>query len=157
MIKKVIKWLNPYYDYKKQVKNISGEASLSVKSVKSRYSRLFEYAKQRKKEGYVSNMSYDEMLYIWGINPDEVPLVIRGMKIELASFSVLTLFSFLVTITLDNLLFSAVFSTAVFFIITLFFFLNRGWRIHCLKNKVFIPYKVWLSELFFVSEERGDS
>lgn len=92
----------------------------------------------------LNSVTFDEMLYTWGITRDQIPVVIRGMMLEIYFF-----FGLIVV----SLFFLALtgFSQWQYLISFLAILPTMGgaaimryWRVTCLEDEVFIPFKKWI-------------
>lgn len=152
-IYRLFKMLNPYYFWKEVFTNFASQQVTSRKNVKEGYKKIIETGKQRMAEEDVDSMSYKEMLISWGIKESEIPQVLKGMNIERYSMlfmaACLGLPALFITVdTIDLSLFSSVLKVVmglVLLALTGGVWVTRTWRIECLKNKTFTPFKSWLN------------
>lgn len=142
---------NPFRSYARYWKRNTARAidPDSTKDFASRLrnarSGLARYAKEGR--GPVRRMTYHEMLRAWGLGERQIAHVVHGMRIERTAFVVIGLFSMLTSLVSLWRGGPWIYSVSALLIVpvSVVVILVRTWRIDCLEQRRFVPFRSWLS------------
>ncbi len=100
-------------------------------------------------EGAPDLNDFNAVLRHWEIEPDQIPRVVRGLRLRMILFALLGLYGvYLIAGAVWQHKFFAFISGAVLAMLAVTSLMTGAWRIHVLEQKRFEPFIYWFSRIF---------